>query len=158
MTGGITIAAEDPRQDDIRELIRELNEALLKLTPREYCHHMSVEEMAQPHTTVFAARDEMGTAIACGAMRRHGEGTAEVKRMYTRPSHRGQKIGLNILERIEGLARSEGFISLVLETGNNFDAAIRLYKSLGFQECGPVLDYSPTPFTAFFSKALTAQT
>lgn len=152
---GSTIAVEDPRQDDIRILIRELNETLLKLTPQEFCHHMSVDEMAEAHTTVFVARNnETSEAMACGALRRHGGGIAEVKRMYTRPLYRGLKLGRTILEQVEGLARKEGYQTLVLETGTNFDAAISLYKSQGFQECGPVVDYAPSPHTAFFQKRL----
>ena len=102
----IAIAIETPLQDDVRALIAELNAALLELTPPEFCSHMTVEQMAGPDTTVFVARDD-GAAVACGALRRHDGGIGEVKRMYTRPSHRGRKIGALIVERIEALARQE---------------------------------------------------
>src|SRR5262249_16591089 len=82
----IEIGVETPLQDDVRALIAELNSALLELTPPEFCSHMTAEQMAAADTTVFVARDR-GTAIACGALRRHERGVGEVKRMYTRPSH-----------------------------------------------------------------------
>ena len=63
---------------------------LLALTPPEFVFHMTAEEMARPDTTVFIARDS-GKAVACGALRRHENGIGEVKRMYTRPSHQGQR-------------------------------------------------------------------
>ena len=72
----------------MRALIAELNAALLALTPPEHCYHMTVEQMADADTTVFIARDD-GRAVACGALRRHGDGIGEVKRMYTRPGVRG---------------------------------------------------------------------
>src|ERR1700729_2478751 len=112
---GLTITVETPLQDDVRALIAALNETLLELTPPEYCSHLTVEQMADDDTTVFVARDE-GEAVACGALRRHADGVGEVKRMYTIPAAQGRGIGGGILERIEELARSEGFSLLVLET------------------------------------------
>src|SRR5215510_12704776 len=85
----ITIAAETPLQDDVRALVAALNEWALTQTPREFTHHMTVEQMAAPDTTVFIARDATGAAVAMGALKRHGEGLGEVKRMYTRPTVRG---------------------------------------------------------------------
>jgi putative acetyltransferase len=104
--------------------------------------------------TLFVARED-GKAMAMGALRRHPNGVAEVKRMYTTPEYRGRGIGGRILSEIEAMARREGLAQLVLETGNNFDAALRVYARGGFQACGPVLDYPPSPYTAFFVKPLS---
>ena len=52
----IVVSQESPLQPVVRELIGELNEALLALTPAEHCYHMSVDEMASDDTTVFVAR------------------------------------------------------------------------------------------------------
>ena len=54
------IAVESPLQDDIRVLIAELNAYLLSIFPPEACSHMTVEQMNQPDTTVFVARDDHG--------------------------------------------------------------------------------------------------
>ena len=151
----IEIAAESPLQDEVRALIAELNDILLKLSPPEHCYHMTAEEMARPDTTVFIARDA-GKAVACGALRRHDAGTGEVKRMYTRPQARGRKIGARILAQIEALARSEGLDRLVLETGDKHYAAWRIYEQAGFNRCGAVLDYPDTPYSIFYEKQLTA--
>ncbi len=138
----------------MRALVRGLNETTLKLTPAEHTHHISVEQMAQADTTLFVARED-GRAVAVGALRRHAGGIAEVKRMYTLPSHQGRGLGRAILQRIEALAREEGFQRLVLETGSNFEAACHLYDIAGFAPCAPVLDYPPSAWTAFYAKALT---
>ncbi len=150
----VGIAVETPLSDDVRRLVAALNEAALKLTPREFSHHLTVEQMAGPDVTLFVARAD-GEAVAMGALRRHPGNIGEVKRMYTMPNHQGRGIGGRILGEIEALARREGLTSLVLETGNNFDAALHVYRRDGFRECGPVLDYPPTPFTAFFEKPLS---
>jgi putative acetyltransferase len=149
----VTIAAESPLQDDVRVLITELNAALHALTPPEFCYHMTVEQMAGADTTVFIARRE-GVAIACGALRRDAGGVGEVKRMYTRPQYQGQGIGGRILDRIEALARREGFKRLVLETGDRHPAAWRVYERGGFNRSGPVLDYPDTGYSVFYSKSL----
>jgi putative acetyltransferase len=150
------VAVESPLQDEVRELLLALNRILLGLTPAEFCHHMTVDEMARPDTTLFVARED-GFAVAIGALRRHGGGFAEVKRMYTRPSHQGRGIGGLILAEIEGLARAEGFKQLVLETGNRHPAAWRVYERSGFTRCGRVLDYPESPFSVFFEKSLAAK-
>jgi putative acetyltransferase len=152
----IEIKAETPLQDDVRALIAELNTLLLELTPPEFCSHMTVEQMAAPDTTVFIARDG-GTAVACGALRRHEGSIGEVKRMYTRPSHRGRKVGAGIVGHIEALARQEGIDTLVLETGDRHPAAWTVYERAGFSRCGPVLDYPDSPWSVFYRKSLTVR-
>lgn len=149
----LAIAIETPLQDDVRRLIAELNAHLLTLTPREFCSHMTVEEMADEETTVFVARAD-GVAVACGALRRHGDGIGEVKRMYTVPQCQGEGIGGQILARIEALARDEGLTRLVLETGHVHHAAYRVYERGGFTRCGPVLEYPDTGFSVFYDKRL----
>ena len=151
---GLSISSESPLQDDVRVLVAELNATLLELTPPEFVYHMTAEQMAQPDTTVFIARDD-GRAVACGALKRHADGIGEVKRMYTRPSHRGRKIGAMIVAEVEALARREGFTRLVLETGDRHPAAWTVYERAGFTRCGPVLDYPDSQWSVFYAKYLT---
>jgi putative acetyltransferase len=147
------ITTETPLQDEVRTLVAELNAVLLELTPPEHCHHLTVEQMADADTTVFIARDG-GAAVACGALKRHEGGIGEVKRMYTRPSHRGQRIGQQIVARIEAMARAEGLKRLVLETGDRHYAAWKVYERSGFTRCGPVLDYADVKWSVFYDKTL----
>jgi len=149
----IVIDIETPLQDEVRTLVAELNAVLLDLTPPEHCHHLTVEQMADTDTTVFIARDG-GAAIACGALKRHPGGIGEVKRMYTRPTHRGRKIGEQIVARIEAMARAEGLKRLVLETGDRHHAAWKVYERSGFTRCGPVLDYADVKWSVFYDKPL----
>lgn len=148
-----TIATETPLSDDVRALVQALNAFTYELTPAEYRHHMTVEQMAQPDTTLFVARDAGGATLGMGALRRH-ESVGEVKRMFVKPEARGLGVGGAILARIEDLARQEGLSRVVLETGSNFDAAKRVYERGGFQTCEPVLDYPPSAWTAFYAKSL----
>ncbi|GAM99752.1 histone acetyltransferase HPA2 and related acetyltransferases [alpha proteobacterium U9-1i] len=150
------IATETPLQDDVRALVQALNEFTYGLTPAEFRHHMTVEQMAGDDTTVFVARDADGAALGMGALRRHVGGIGEVKRMFVTPQARGLGVGGAILSRIEALARQEGLTRVVLETGANFDAAKRVYERGAFVPCEPVLDYPPSAWTAFYAKSLSA--
>jgi putative acetyltransferase len=154
----ITIAPETPLQDDVRVMIKALNAHLSALSPPEFCFQMTAEQIAETATTLFVARDASGRAVAMGALKRHADGLAEVKRMYTRPDLRGQHIGRAILQRIEALARSEGFTRLVLETGieRTHGESWRLYQRNGFVPRGKFLDYPDGGWNAFFEKPLTS--
>ena len=153
----VSIAIETPLQDEVRELVRELNAYLNPLSPPEFQFQMTVEQMADSATTLFVARDETGRAVGMGALKVESPQMAEVKRMYTRPEIRGQRIGVALLDAIVGLARDKGIAHLMLETGDveGFEPAHRLYSRAGFTRCGAFLDYPESRYSAFFEKWLT---
>lgn len=153
-----TIATETPLQDDVRALVAALNEWALTQTPREFTHHMTVEQMAAPDTTVFVARDQTGAVIGMGALKRHGDGLGEVKRMFTRPQLRGSGVAGKIVGEIEKRARQDGVQRLALETGAvpSFQPAWRVYERAGFTRCGAFLDYpADSPHNIYYEKLLT---
>lgn len=152
----VTVAVETPLQDDVRELVALLNGHLLPLSPLEFQFKMTVEQMADAKTTVFVARDEAGRAVGIGALKVESPELAEVKRMYTRPEVRGQRVGSALLEAITALAVSKGVGHLMLETGvgSGFGGAHRLYLNSGFTSCGAFLDYPDSGHSAFFEKWL----
>jgi putative acetyltransferase len=75
--------------------------------------------------------------------------------MYTRPSHRGRKIGAMIVDQVVALARREGLRRLVLETGDRHPAAWTVYERAGFRRCAPVLDYPDSKWSVFYEKSLS---
>lgn len=154
----LAIAAETPLQEDVRTLVAGLNDYLIPLTPREFQFQLTVEQMAEPTVTVFVARDAGGRAVGIGALKDHGGRLGEVKRMYTLPEVRGQRVGARILKQIEELARGKGITRLVLETGEapGFEPAWRVYERGGFQVCGAVLDYPDSGYSRFYEKHLSA--
>src|SRR5690606_18565241 len=154
----VSIAIETPLQDDVRALVARLNDHLLPLSPVEFQFKMTVEQMADSDTTLFVARDEAGKAVGMGALKLHGPELGEVKRMYTLPEVRGQRVGRQLLERIVSLARERGLPVVMLETGTGegMAEAHRLYTRYGFAERGPFLDYPDSPWSAFFELNLSA--
>ena len=152
----VTIAAETPLQDEVRRLVAELNAYMMPLTPREFQFQLTVEEMAEPSVTCFVARDEAGAAVGMASLKDHGDGLGEVKRMYTLPAVRGQRIGSRLLQRIEQLAQDKGMSRLVLETGEapGFEEAWRVYERGGFTVRGAVLDYPDSGYSRFYEKKI----
>lgn len=155
----VSIAIETPLQDDVRALVAALNAHLLPLSPLEFQFKMTVEQMADSDTTLFVARDEAGRAVGMGALKVHGAGLGEVKRMFTLPEVRGQRVGRQLLERIVGLARERELPVLMLETGTGegMVEAHRLYTRYGFVTRGPFLDYPASEWSAFFELPLAAE-
>jgi putative acetyltransferase len=153
----VTIAVETPLQDDVRELVRDLNAYLNPLSPKEFQFQMTVEQMADAKTTLFVARDESGRAVGMGALKVETPELAEVKRMFTRPEVRGQRVGSALLRAIETLGREKGIAALKLETGegDGFVPAHRVYTKAGFTRCGAFLDYPDSGYSAFFEKRLS---
>jgi putative acetyltransferase len=154
----VRVAAETPLQDDVRELVALLNAHLLPLSPVEFQFKMTVEQMAGADTTVFVARDETGRAVGMGALKVAGDGQAEVKRMFTRPEVRGQRVGSALLAAITALALRKGVRMLLLETGEaaGFEGAWRLYERSGFVRRGAFFDYPDSSYSRFYEKALVA--
>jgi putative acetyltransferase len=154
----VSIAIESPLQDEVRVLVSQLNDHLLPLSPLEFQFKMTVEQMADADTTVFVARDDSGAAVGIGALKVISANEGEVKRMYTAPSVRGQRVGSALLEAIEGLARQKGLTKLLLETGtgDGMAEAHRLYTRSGFAPRGPFSDYPDSQWSAFFEKSLVA--
>jgi putative acetyltransferase len=81
----------------------------------------------------FVAYDESEIAIACGALKHFDETTAEIKRMYVKPEHRGRGISKLILTRIEDEAKELNYNRLVLETGLKQPEAMSLYQKSGYK-------------------------
>ncbi len=93
--------------------------------------------------------------IALRALPELGPGVCEMKRMFVRPVHRGLKIGRSLAERLIDEARAMGYTVMKLDTDTapKFAAAIALYRSLGFVECGRY-NTDPDPKTLWFEKRL----
>jgi GNAT superfamily N-acetyltransferase len=76
------------------------------------------------------------------ALRTLSENACEAKRLYVRPRFRGQGVGQALLEQLIERARSKGYKALYGDTLPSMHAALRMYKSRGFERTEP---YSPHP-------------
>ena len=93
-------------------------------------------------------------AAACGGFKAYGEGTAEIKRVYTRPEYRGKGYASAVMGVLETRAASQGYTRLILETGRMMAPAIGLYQSLGFHIIDNYGQYRDLPQSVCMEKAL----
>lgn len=75
-----------------------------------------------------------GEVVAMGALKRTGEGRAEVKYMRVDPKLQGRGYGQTMLAALEERAAGLGYEMLHLDTAVKQEAARRLYERNGYRE------------------------
>lgn len=109
---------------------------------------------APPGGVLLLAVEKPGEAAGCVAVRPLGNGECEMKRLYVRPEFRGAGIGRQLVQAALEWARARGYQAMKLDTvQGKMDAAIGLYRSLGFVECAPYYQ-SPMENSLFFTRKL----
>ena len=78
-----------------------------------------------------------GRVAGCVAMHPYGDDACEMKRLYVRPEFRAYGIGRALTHRVIDEAKQRGYRRLLLDTLPSMQAAIGLYRSLGFSEIDP---------------------
>ncbi|WP_420585068.1 GNAT family N-acetyltransferase [Ruegeria sp.] len=148
----IDIREADPTSDALRPVVEAHFAHSETAGPAESNHTMDAEALAGPGIR-FWAMCEGGQPIGCGALKALPDGTAEVKSVHILEQVRGRGLARRMMEHLAQLARSEGILALVLETGAahlpEYDAARKLYERLGYSYCGPIFGYEPDPNSAF---------
>ena len=96
---------------------------------------------------------EAGQFVGCVAVRRKGDGIAELKRMYVQPGQQGKGIGKVLLEKSLRLAADLGYVLIRLDTLNDMLPAISLYRQYGFYEI-PAYYFNPDERAVYFEKKL----
>jgi putative acetyltransferase len=149
----IELSIESPDQPEIAALLAASDAYMASLYPAESNHLLDVASLQRPEVTFIVARLE-GKAVGCGAVVDSREGWAEVKRMFVSPAARGQKVGRQLMDKIEAIAAARGAAVLRLETGGEQPEALELYRRSGFVEIGPFGKYKPDPLSIFMEKPL----
>jgi len=146
----VTFVPSALTDDDARPLIAALNAHALSVYPRPEDHHWSFSH--EEGLFVIAYVD--GVPSGCGGVRDFGDGTAELKRMYVDPAHRGQGIGFALVTHLTDHARSLGVTRLLLETGALLEPAVRLYERCGFREIDRYGEYAESQGSLCMGKDL----
>ena len=120
------------------------------------------EGVANNERVLLVARNEQGEIIGSVqvvlAQPENQPHRADISKMIVHRSARKQGIAAALMEAAEAEALREGKTVLVLDTAS--DDAERVYRKLGWQECGVIPDYALLPggalcATTYFYKRLT---
>ena len=114
---------------------------------------VDVEEFTPPRG-LFLVGLVGDVPVAAGAFRAHGDGVAEIKRMYVRRAHRGRGLGRALLDELERRARAAGHRRVVLETGTRQPEAIALYAASGYEPIEKFGIYRCEPSSRCYGKDL----
>lgn len=93
------------------------------------------EELGPP-TGIYLVGWAGDKAVAGGGLRQITPEIAEIKRMYVRPSFRGQGVGRDLLGALERAAVALGADVVRLDTGAKQPLAQSLYERCGYRSIG----------------------
>jgi putative acetyltransferase len=152
------ISIDDPRAEDVRELLGRHLAFARSHTPPEDVHALDLDGLLDPAVTVFSFRLD-GELLAVGALKRLDGRHAELKSMHTARSARRRGIGRAMVEHLIVVACDRGFRQVSLETGSMpaFAPARLLYAGAGFRPCEPFGEYRPSPNSTWMTLSLSGR-
>ena len=133
---------DDPHAPDVRALLERHFAFNHQNSPPEDVHALDASELAGDDVTFFTIRDD-GELLGMGALKQLDPTHAEVKSMHTTAAARGRGVARAMLVHLVEAARARGCTRVSLETGSQdaFAPARSLYRSVGFEPCGPFNGY-----------------
>jgi len=143
----------DSGNADFIALVALLDADLAERDGADHAFYAQYNTIQKIRHVIVAHQD--GRAVGCGAIREHGPGVVEVKRMYTRPEHRGKGVASLILAELEAWAAEMSYSKCVLETGKRQPEALALYAKNGYRVIPNYGQYAGKDNSVCFEKALT---
>jgi len=125
--------------------------------PREYVKSVFPEFASiKPYEGIIYLLMVDDKAIGMGALRKLEDGVGEIKRMFIRPEYQGRGYGKEMMDRLMDKAREFGYKILRLDSAFFLEAAIHIYKSVGFKERGkyPGVEAEAGPHYIYMEKKL----
>ena len=131
-------AVSEEQWEQVRNLFRQYQAEL----PPQYRARSLEAELAQlpgvyaPPKGRLLLATVAGQPVGCVGLRPFPQdGTCEMKRLYVRPTFRGEEAGKRLVEHVVQQACALGYTRLRLDTHPpTMQAAVALYRKLGFRE------------------------
>jgi len=155
VASAVQVTSSDPRHPEARACLRAYFGELARRFDGGFDPARSIsaddEELTPPAGLLLVASLH-GEPVGCGALKFHGDGPAEIKRMWVSPAVRGLGLGRRLLAELEARAAASGVRALRLETNRALDEAIGLYRDSGYRE---VAAFNDEPYAHhWFEKTL----
>lgn len=107
--------------------------------PNDFVHLLLAKQGDQP--------------IGAVALKDHGDGVCEMKRLYVLPEGQGSGAGRRLCERLVTEAKAMGYQTMLLDSLRRLEAAVALYRKLGFEEIEPY-NFNPEDDVIYMSRSL----
>jgi GNAT superfamily N-acetyltransferase len=140
---------------DAAALIDELQQEYVVRYGGQDATPVAPEQFAPP-LGLFLVGYLEGEPVVCGGWRSHGDGVAELKRMYVPPRFRGRGLARAMLAELERTAGSAGHTRIILESGQNQPEAIAMYASSGYTPVPSFGHYAENELSVHLGKAIGA--
>lgn len=151
----MTIKHTDGTDPDFVSLCAQLDAHLTAESSEEIMRDVYNQHNVRDHIHDVFIAYLGGVPVGCAAFKQYQQGTAEVKRVFVQPVHRGKHIADALMDALEHHARQAGYRTLVLETGRTLAAAHALYTKRGYTVIPNYDPYIGLPDSMCMQKELT---
>ena len=112
---------------------------------------------APPHGRMLIAEDAR-ELLGGVAYMRIDEDTCEMKRLFVRSSANGRGLGRKLCDALLQMASRDGFRTMRLDTTRDMVEAIGLYRTFGFRDVAPFVEYPDRmrPMMLFMAREISA--
>jgi GNAT superfamily N-acetyltransferase len=127
----LKLVRTDSTNTDFQRLVALLDRELRERDGAAHAFYAQFNKISNLKYVVVAYLHQ--EAVGCGAFKPFADSAVEIKRMFTCPEQRGQRIAEQVLTELETWARELDIRDCVLETGKRQPEAIRLYQRCGYE-------------------------
>lgn len=128
----LRVAPEAFDSVDVQRLVQEQRRELTSRYTTPGAPPPLASDFVEPHGVFLVGRLN-GEPITIGGIRPLEGATAEIRRMYTVPTHRQRGHGYALLRELERHAVRLGYAAVRLETGDQQPDAVALYSAAGYR-------------------------
>ncbi len=133
----VTVTVTDPRDRDARACVHAYFTELGQRFETGFDPGRTLpvdDDRFTPPAGLFLVARLHGEAVGCGGLKLHGDGPAEIKRVWVSPTVRGLGLGRRMLAELETRASAHGAPAVRLDTNRALTEAIALYRASGYRE------------------------
>jgi putative acetyltransferase len=151
----LRIERDDLSRPQVLALLEEHLRNMHELSPPDKVFAFDANKLKGPDVTFWTAwKGEQ--LVGCAALKELSSTQGEIKSMRTPKALRRTGAGRALRHHIIDVARSRAYRVLYLETGSHaaFQPTQMLYRSAGFELCGPFSQYCDNGNSVFMSLRL----
>ncbi|WP_294675107.1 GNAT family N-acetyltransferase [uncultured Fluviicola sp.] len=137
---------------DFRSLVSELDKYLALRNGDANDFFVQFNKVDQIKHVILSYENNL--VVGCGAMKEYAPDSMEIKRMFVPAEQRGKGIASIVLKELERWAKELGYKKSVLETGNDMQEAVGLYKKCGYKVIPNYGQYENVADSVCFEKVL----